>query len=200
MMKSIQNKNISHKITIVFAISVLGFLYFSLFASETLAKWKPTQDTSPFDLFNHDKHHEYFPEYNVDCTLCHKTDDSYNREKVEKMGCHYCHNNDQSPAPKAARYKCITCHKDLSKVMPNDHKLNWISRHQTQAKQKKTACLKCHKGFFCTDCHQKRDDTNKTRHSRLFRYSHSIEARSNPKSCNNCHQVSFCKDCHAQSQ
>lgn len=164
-----------------------------------MARWEPKQENIPLDLYIHAKHFARFAQYKVDCTLCHKTPDSFNREKVDHMGCHYCHNNPQSPAPEAARFKCITCHKDLSKVMPESHNLSWVSRHQTIAKQDKNYCLKCHRSYFCTDCHQKRDDVNQRMHSRNWRYYHSIVARSNPRTCSNCHQESFCKECHGKN-
>jgi hypothetical protein len=181
------------------ALLFIIILLLGLISISSQARWTPKQNTSPFDLYDHDKHFLRFAEFDVDCTMCHQTDDSYSREKVNKMGCHHCHNNSKSPSPKAKKYKCITCHKDLSKVKPDNHKLSWISRHQTIAKQDKRSCLKCHKGFFCTDCHQKRDFNNKRNHSRLFRYFHSIEARSNPNSCTSCHKTSFCKDCHVSN-
>lgn len=165
----------------------------------SLARWEPKQVNVPLDLYNHNKHFARFGQYGVNCSLCHKTPDSYNREKVDRMGCHYCHNNGQSPAPKAARFKCITCHKDLSQIKPDNHRLNWVDRHQTTAKSDKNYCYKCHKSYFCIDCHQKRDFVEKRMHTRNFRYYHSIVVRSNPRTCSNCHQRNFCKNCHASN-
>ncbi len=185
-----------HNQVTLFALLVATLLLISFSSS---ARWQPRQNAEPLDLYNHAKHFGRYIELNVACDYCHQTPDSYTREKVYRMGCHLCHNNPQSPAPTAARFKCITCHKDLTRVKPESHYLNWVSRHQSVAKQDKNYCLKCHKSFYCTDCHQKRDAANQRMHTRLFRYYHSIEARSNPGSCTKCHNFNFCKDCHETS-
>lgn len=188
-------------------VFLLGFLFISWifgllfgFFESVLAKWEPKQVSKPIDLYNHQKHFPRFAQYGIQCDLCHKTPDSFvNKEKIDRMGCHHCHNNEISKVPEAARFKCITCHKDLSQVKPDNHQLNWIDRHQAIAKQDKDFCLKCHKTFFCTDCHQNRDFEDKRMHTRGFRYYHSIVARSNPRTCSNCHQMSFCESCHLDS-
>lgn len=186
---------------VVFAAVVLLFCagHWDDQGGSAVARWDPQQDTSPLDLYIHFKHFERFNAFGVPCALCHQTPDSFNRQKVNRMGCHHCHNNPQSPSSKAARFKCTTCHKNLLQVRPENHNLSWIERHQSIAKQDKQYCYKCHKSFFCTECHQNRDFVNKRMHSRNFRYYHSIEARSNPRTCTNCHQKTFCKDCHAKS-
>jgi hypothetical protein len=183
----------------IFAVFIMSIFIFVFMPAQGYARWEPKQNTSPFDLYDHDKHYLRYAEFDIDCEFCHRTDDSYNREKVYKLGCHKCHNNERSPSKKAARYKCITCHKDLTKVKPDNHSLNWQALHQTQAKQNKNTCYKCHKKYYCTDCHQKRDFNNKRMHSRLFRYFHSIEARSNPSNCVSCHKTNFCTDCHSSN-
>ncbi len=176
----------------------LGFVLVFVFAGlAAQAKLPSPKAGDPMALFDHNKHHEYFSKLSTSCEVCHKTQDSYTRDKVEKLGCHACHNNAQSPSAKAKKFKCITCHKDLKKVKPENHYLNWMSVHQTTAKQGKKDCLKCHKSFDCTSCHQQRDTINQKIHSRNYRYYHSIEARSNPQKCDRCHKVSYCKECHA---
>ena len=187
--------NTSAKIifTIVLLVAMSG-IYLSARAELPKAK-----AGSPLDLFNHETHHEYFGSLNIECTLCHKTDDSYTREKVNKLGCHHCHNNAQSPSKKAARFKCITCHKDITKVKPAGHNLNWLSRHQTEAKANKNNCLKCHQSYFCTQCHQQRTSIDNKVHDRSYKFYHSIDARANPQKCGRCHQVNFCKSCRANN-
>lgn len=171
-------------------------LFAVLFVVVAQAELPELKAGSPLDLFDHTKHHTYFSALNTSCELCHKTPDSYSRAGADAEGCHSCHNNAQSPSKKAADFKCITCHKNLESVKPKDHFLNWLSTHQTRAKEDKKGCLKCHQGYFCTACHQQRDTIDQTAHSRNYRYTHSIEARSNPQKCDRCHQVAFCKECH----
>ncbi|MBU1918805.1 MAG: cytochrome c3 family protein [bacterium] len=181
-------------------ISISLFLV-SVLVSPSLvhAKKSVSKEASPIALFNHDKHHEYFSNLKTDCKVCHKTENSYTLDTVNKMGCHECHNKTSSPSAKANRFKCVTCHKDLTKVKPANHNLNFETTHQTAAKQDKKTCTKCHKGYFCTACHQQRDTIDQNAHKRNYRYYHSIEARSNPRKCDSCHKVSYCKGCHASN-
>ncbi|MBU0505002.1 cytochrome c family protein, partial [bacterium] len=98
-------------------ISISLFLV-SVLVSPSLvhAKKSVSKEASPIALFNHDKHHEYFSNLKTDCKVCHKTENSYTLDTVNKMGCHECHNKTSSPSAKANRFKCVTCHKDLTKV------------------------------------------------------------------------------------
>src|SRR3990167_7777740 len=98
------------KLNYLFDTKFLGLGLVTILGAE--ARWEPKQVNIPLDLYNHTKHFARFAQYAIACTMCHKTPDSFNSEKVDHMGCHFCHNNDQSPAPAAARFKCITCHKD----------------------------------------------------------------------------------------
>ncbi|MBI2343758.1 MAG: hypothetical protein HYV02_05460 [Deltaproteobacteria bacterium] len=165
-----------------------------------LALSAPAKETRMhlIDMFDHAMHTQIFEgAESFDCTLCHRTDDSYNREKVDLRGCHMCHNNPKAPIP--ANNDCSMCHgATVQPIRPKNHTKGWRSIHPVMAKQDAKNCAACHQVAFCIDCHQQRDTVRQTRHLRNFRFFHSVEARANPASCDRCHTVVFCTNCHQQ--
>ena len=175
------------------SLVVIGFVL--LFLSCPLAvEGKKAQH--PFDLFNHEMHTAMF-EGVVSCETCHADPASFtNRDKINRLGCHVCHNSDNPPLP--ASNDCSRCHPDGKIPKPQDHKADWKAKHQIFAKQNPESCAQCHSDpMFCINCHQRRDDVQEEMHRRNFRYVHSIEARANPRRCDACHSISYCQQCHS---
>ena len=173
-------------------------LLLSLQTDAILAKEKKIKH--PFDLFNsevHEMHNSFFEAANIPCTTCHPTDDAFgNRDKMNKMGCHTCHNNPNPPAP--AEQNCNRCHIGGKFPKPQSHKSGWIAKHQNYAKQDPQYCTQCHQNaYFCINCHQRRDSIQTVMHSRNFLMYHSIEARANPRKCDECHALNYCQNCHS---
>lgn len=172
------------------AVALLFLVLSSAFYAEAKKK------ASAFDVFNHEMHTPIYESSNVPCETCHADPESYgNREKINKQGCHQCH---KAPAPIMPVIKdCKTCHF-AGFPKPMSHKVSWISKHQSYAKNDPASCAECHSNqMFCMDCHSRRDTIQERMHMRNFKFYHSIEARANPKRCNACHTVSYCQDCHA---
>ncbi|MBI2981228.1 MAG: hypothetical protein HYY44_02830 [Deltaproteobacteria bacterium] len=150
----------------------------------------------PFDLYDHEMHIAIFESVPVACETCHADPDSYgDRNKVNKQGCHLCHN---SPEPILdVKKPCVTCHLD-GPPKPKSHRLDWKGRHQLFAKQNPKECETCHTNKrFCIDCHSRRDTVQERMHRRNFRFFHSIEARANPRKCDACHTITYCQECHS---
>ncbi|MBI4212215.1 MAG: hypothetical protein HY540_06210 [Deltaproteobacteria bacterium] len=150
----------------------------------------------PYDKYDHEMHNSFFESAEVSCEMCHADPDSYgNRKKVNRLGCHRCHND---PAPiLPANPDCMLCH-EAGIPKPQNHKTRWIAKHGSISKQAPETCKQCHPStMFCMDCHKRRDTVQERMHTRNFRFYHSVEARANPRKCDSCHRVSFCQDCHA---
>src|SRR3989338_4647452 len=168
-------------------------LAFVLLALPLAAKKK----LHPFDIYNHEMHTSLFEAASVACDHCHADPESFtDRKKVNRLGCHLCHNNPKAPLP--ASNDCLRCHEPGKFEKPRTHKVDWVGRHQSLAKQNPAECASCHTNpMFCLDCHKRRDTVQERMHKRNFKFFHSIEARANPRKCDACHTVNFCQDCHA---
>lgn len=151
---------------------------------------------SPFDVFVHDMHTPLFESVSFPCENCHADPESYgDREKINKQGCHLCHNSPTPAIP--APSDCKMCHAD-GVPKPQSHRSGWIAKHQSYAKTDPKSCLTCHPNqMFCIDCHGRRDTITTRMHRRNFRLFHSIDARANPRACDACHAITYCQDCHA---
>ena len=150
----------------------------------------------PFDIYDHDMHMGFFEAASIACEMCHADPESYgDRTKINRLGCHTCHNSPNPPLP--GTNECKVCHPG-GIPKPQNHKSDWIARHQVFAKQNLSVCQQCHTNtMFCMNCHAKRDTIQQTVHRRNFKFFHSIEARANPRKCDACHTVDFCQTCHA---
>lgn len=148
------------------------------------------------ELFNHDMHTEIFTGSNVACDLCH-VKDQYTWDKMDKGGCHKCHNSPKPVMPATSR--CQMCHEKY-KVKPTNHTVAWQSEHKTFANAKPDECKACHNDRFCIKCHEQRDDVGLNVHKRNYRYFHSIDVRLDPKKCDRCHDISFCTKCHTDAR
>lgn len=151
---------------------------------------------TPFDIFNHDSHTKLFEAVSFACDNCHVDPESYGKlEKLNKKGCHICHNNPDAPVPGPS--DCKMCHAD-GFPKPESHRAGWVAKHQAYAKSDPKSCQQCHSNqMFCIDCHGRRDTIRERGHRRNFKFFHSIEARANPRACDACHSVAYCQDCHA---
>jgi len=169
----------------------LMLLVFLLVATVAVAKKKP----HPFDKFDHEMHMGFF-EGTLPCETCHPTDDAYgDREKMNRVGCHKCHNSPEPVIP--ATEDCKLCHA-AGFPKPESHKASWIAKHPSYAKTNPDYCQQCHSNaMFCSDCHKRRDNVQEKMHRRNFKYFHSVEARANPRKCDSCHVLNFCQNCHA---
>lgn len=151
----------------------------------------------PFDIFPHEFHMPLFEAANVQCDLCHSDPDSFqHHEKINRMGCHHCHNNPNAPLP--ASNDCSRCHAGRHAGKPLSHRADWVNKHQSYAKADPDYCSQCHtNAMFCMNCHKRRDTVQTRMHTRNFKYFHSIQARANPRKCDACHTVDFCQRCHS---
>ena len=158
---------------------------------------KAKKTPHPFDLFDHEMHTGLFEMGNISCDLCHADPDSFNdRSKINRLGCHTCHNNPNPPLP--GTQECTVCHIGGKFPKPESHKTGWIGKHENYAKQNPEECAQCHRDrMFCIDCHKRRDTVQTRVHSRNFKFFHSIEARANPRKCDACHTVDYCQQCHS---
>ena len=163
-------------------------------ASSVAAKEKVKH---PFDLFDHEMHTGLFETVEFQCENCHKDQEDFaNREKMNRLGCHTCHNNPNPPLP--GTQECTVCHIGGKFPKPQSHKAGWIAKHESYAKLNPQECAQCHSNaMFCVDCHKRRDTIQQKGHRRNFRFFHSIEARANPRKCDACHTVNYCQQCHA---
>ncbi|OGQ48165.1 MAG: hypothetical protein A3H42_06800 [Deltaproteobacteria bacterium RIFCSPLOWO2_02_FULL_46_8] len=152
----------------------------------------------PFDLFDHEMHTGFFESENIPCETCHADPESFEkREKINRLGCHKCHNS-QEPLMPGATQECKVCHLGGKFPKPESHKAGWIAKHESYAKQNSKECTQCHSNaMFCIDCHKRRDTIQQRMHGRNFQFYHSIEARANPRKCDACHRVEYCQQCHA---
>lgn len=157
---------------------------------------KKKKKPGPYDAYNHEMHNSIFESVKVPCETCHADPDSYtDKKKVNPLGCHTCHNSPNPTIP--ANKDCNLCHSG-GFPKPQNHKANWISKHQTYAKLNPKDCVQCHPNqMFCIDCHQRRDTVQERMHRRNFKFYHSIEARANPRKCSTCHTTTYCQQCHA---
>lgn len=151
----------------------------------------------PFDLFNHEFHTSLFEAASFSYENCHADPDSFtDRKKVNRLGCHLCHNHPNPPLP--AAQDCNRCHVDGKFPKPDSHKTSWVERHQVEAKADPASCQQCHSNqIFCINCHQRRDTVQERVHRRNFKFFHSIQARANPRKCDACHTVDYCQKCHS---
>lgn len=160
-----------------------------------LATGTPARALTIYEMFNHEKHNDFFEAGKVTCKLCHQNDKSYNRAQVNLQGCHKCHNNPK--AVLAGPNDCGMCHnKSMDPFKPRNHAASWPRIHGAFAVQDSQKCNICHSTNFCVDCHQQRDSIRQTMHPRNYKFVHSIEARANPARCDTCHVVNFCTNCH----
>jgi hypothetical protein len=179
-----------------FCVASLGLLI-----NSGMTKGKKTH---PYDVFTaeiHEMHSEGFFEGVIKCEVCHVTDDSYERgaRKVNRLGCHLCHNPPAGQAPLLeGPNTCTLCHIGGQFPKPKSHLTDWVTKHQSYAKSAPQSCSQCHANkSFCLDCHKKRDTVKKKSHRRNFKFYHSIEARANPRRCDTCHTPNYCQTCHA---
>lgn len=173
------------------AAAVIFCLVFSFLPTAAAKKKK----SSPYDVYNHEMHNSIFESAKHPCESCHADPLSYgNRDKINKQGCHACHNSSTPVMP--VKKECVVCHSG-GFPKPASHRVSWISKHQSYAKNDAASCVECHPNqMFCMDCHSRRDTITERVHRRNYEFYHSIEARANPHKCASCHSVAYCQKCH----
>lgn len=178
-------------------ITVYGIIWVTIFLGFTLTGFaKERGRYHPFDVYDHQKHFPRFAQYNFACDNCHADPQSFtDRTKVNRLGCHICHQAPNPPAP--APQECNLCHKDGKLPRPEFHDASWLQQHPARAKAEPKLCANCHQSvMFCVDCHSRRDAIQRRMHDLNFRLYHSVEARANPHRCDACHRPNFCTNCH----
>ena len=174
-----------------------GIILFAVVLLFPLAMMAKTKVKPPLDFFNHEKHTPLFEGAKFSCENCHADPASYgDREKINKQGCHLCHNSPNPPLPGPT--ECTTCHEGGQFPEPESHKVDWLNKHQSYAKQDSAMCTQCHENqMFCINCHERRDTVQEQVHKRNFKLFHAITARANPRKCATCHKVDYCTECHS---
>ncbi len=170
----------------------------------SLEKRATTEDL----YFPHNLHMETMNEVGDPCMSCHPF--SPNRIKDEEILkdltsiinepleaiCHNCHMKELS-----APSECRLCHKKMERIIPDDHRFDYIHNHTTQAGLNNSSCENCHPNpTFCTNCHFKRNRLSHQYHNSWYISDHGIDARVSTGSCGKCHNGSFCANCHERAQ
>ncbi|MGE3975466.1 MAG: cytochrome c3 family protein [Bdellovibrionales bacterium] len=163
--------------------------------------------TKPFpELFSHKSHEKIFLQSSIKCLECHSF--SVKSKAQDPLGlpvaggfiqgsrtrCHECHLGKVNfPRPN----QCVLCHRDVVRLMPEDHHRSWMFRHGKIAQMNKESCVACHSTNTCSECHIKRQSQKPTVHPPNYRIFHSVQARANPQSCMSCHSTqNSCTQCH----
>lgn len=163
------------------------------------------QRTKREDIYYpHNIHKQSMQQEGDSCMLCHTfgknkvTDEKQLKaittianEPLEKI-CHDCHVDDLR-----APWRCDLCHKDKTKIWPDDHNFNYIDNHGEDARRNEAICRTCHlEVSYCSDCHFRRDTSGPDYHPMGYQSSHGIEARMMASNCGRCHNSFYCDDCH----
>ena len=126
--------------------------------------------------------------------------------------CWQCHDGE----PESPSQDCTTCHLSLGDgrvrtdfpagklipsgtIVPDDHRLDFLSRHATMTDVSREYCQSCHTENFCVDCH---NGVTKpvAIHPPNYAQLHAFDAQSDSAQCSNCHSLqSFCLGCHEQT-
>jgi hypothetical protein len=161
--------------------------------------------------FDHQRHAKTLAEQGVACGDCHRFDARIDTGKAPlaaaaseaalfpgSAACHYCHGPSDTRIA-AAPSACITCHSNITPLLPEDHQVAYLRVHGATASADPVACQNCHRDAFCINCHQNRDAILTFMHDRNYLSLHSVDARANPIQCGNCHREDFCLNCHART-
>lgn len=144
-------------------IKTLGFVSSLLASSHS----PDASFTKPFsELFSHKSHAATFKRSSISCLECHNFSiKSQNHDPLgvtvpsgyisgSRKRCHECHLGAvQFPRPN----QCVLCHRDVQKIMPENHHESWTLRHGKMAQVNKESCLACHTNKTCSDCHLKKE-------------------------------------------
>lgn len=167
-------------------------------------KWWEQRNKREDIYYPHNIHKQSMEQEGDSCMLCH----TFNKNKVveekhlkalttianeplEKI-CHDCHVTDLR-----APWRCELCHKDKTKIWPDDHNFNYIDHHGEAARRNEAGCRACHlEVAYCSDCHLKRDTSGPDYHPMGYQSNHGIEARMMASNCGRCHNSFYCDDCH----
>jgi hypothetical protein len=142
-------------------------------------------------IFSHKFHLE---EVEAECKVCHGTADSsliLKKNLIPDMQtCFGCHDS--------AETKCDLCHKNVKKMRPRSHQLDWKQAHGRASHYNESGCAVCHADRSCLECHKK-ENINRNAHPLNYINNHTLAARGNKETCLACHQeLAECMDCHRQ--
>ncbi len=163
------------------------------------------------ERFDHQLHRKALRAKGIACIDCHsfalriETDDEDLAKTLSayalhprSAACHSCHLPGQQKMFAAPR-QCLSCHRNLWPLLPDDHRAGWQTAHAVASHADTERCQDCHHQQECVDCHARRDTLDTRVHERGFRFFHSIEAWANPMQCSSCHRADFCIQCHRLS-
>ncbi|MCL4539689.1 MAG: cytochrome C [Bacteroidetes bacterium] len=148
------------------------------------------------------------------CAVCHgQLSNNFRAEKVS---------HPITTAPGA----CGACHKDLTQLVPESHKMpDFMTQHKdfVNASGPQNDCRSCHSPTSCQECHDAgnfakdltpgqlyvpstpslspvtthKELTFQKVHPSNFRFTHAIEAKGRESTCYTCHdERTFCVPCH----
>lgn len=147
------------------------------------------------------------------CASCHGADARGQMTSPEATQCATCHNDTIASAA------CTTCHLEAAgargriqtqwrapgqlsptKLLPDNHSVDWLKRHGAIALSSGADCLSCHAEQSCASCHQARGATPRSVHPPNFLVIHRVAAQSQEANCTSCHsQQTFCASCHIRT-
>ncbi len=198
------------------------------------------QDLAPTPSSVFFSHKQHAVNLKLKCETCHQDLDKVEYSKYDpntfpKMGlCTTCHGQIETNvkaektdyAMKVAPAGCETCHKDLTKLVPESHhQTDFMSRHKNfvSVSGPQNECKSCHTQASCQECHDASNMAKDwtpgqiyipstpslsplTTHDKLtvqkvhpdnYRFTHSIDAKGRESNCYTCHdERAFCVDCH----
>jgi hypothetical protein len=150
-------------------------------------------------LFNHQVH---LDKAKLACTVCHQNlDQPLPSDEVGHLPgmpqCMTCHEQ------RNASLECATCHTPDESVTPQDHLVNWLTRHGAEgAAEQDSRCAMCHGRIAspapdCQSCHN--GDQVFFPHPRNYISRHGQDAHLSDLRCATCHDVqNDCNACHRQ--
>lgn len=205
-------------------------------SSDTTTYQNLVQTNGPV-FFSH-QHHA--GDLKLKCEMCHQGFEKVdyarqNPDALPKMErCVTCHGLVETNVKtekvdyvlKAAPAGCETCHKNLTKLVPQSHRqTDFMSQHKNfvNASGPQNECKSCHSSATCQECHDASNLAKDlapgqiyvpstpslsplTTHDKLtvqkvhpenYRFTHSIHAKGRESNCYTCHdERTFCAQCH----
>lgn len=86
-------------------------------------------------------------------------------------------------------------------LMPDNHSVDWMTRHGEIARSDADSCTNCHTERDCASCHDEKVAEPFSVHPPNFETLHAVDARARRGDCAECHTLeNFCTDCHARTR
>ena len=132
----------------------------------------------------------------LECTQCHTVVGKNERDQLiyglpSMPTCMTCHDGRQVSA------ECTLCHINTDNLLPQDHRLQWMQRHDEVARSDISTCAQCHvQEQSCDMCHRG-DNLQGIPHREGFVDTHAFSFYSKSKDCTACHDFAVdCVSCH----